>query len=94
MHKHGHYVRSMLLFGVEYPIQVQRFYCPDCKLTSSELPAFLVPYSSIPVVVRNIVVELHAAGQSIRSLAKRFEFARSTVQCYVRSGLIHSHYLV
>jgi len=89
MHSHGGYFRYVWAGkGPYFKIIIYRHYCPECGLTISHLPAFLLPYHVIAVpVINEIVRQYKSNGISIRSIAKLFDIARSTVQHCVRKHM-------
>ena len=44
LHRHGHYDRNVITMHCHFIISIQRFICPCCNKTYSNLPSFLIPY--------------------------------------------------
>ncbi len=84
LHRHGYYSRKIILIGVlEVEIRVQRYYCPICKKTYSQLPNFAVKNTAIAAVTIEEIISLHKDGVSIYKLVKLYSLARSTIKRYI-----------
>lgn len=44
LHRHGHYSRMVITLFQCFSIDIQRFKCPTCGKTFSNIPCFLIPY--------------------------------------------------
>jgi hypothetical protein len=56
MHKHGRFFRSVSSKRITVQIPIYRWYCLDCKITTSVLPDFLVPYARHVTHIREVVI--------------------------------------
>jgi Domain of unknown function (DUF6431) len=56
MHKHGRFFRSVSSKRITVQIPIYRWYCLDCKITTSVFPDFLVPYARHVTRIREVVI--------------------------------------
>ncbi|WP_372775682.1 DUF6431 domain-containing protein [Paenibacillus sp. 79R4] len=62
MHKHCRYWREVATKKEVARIPVYRWYCPDCKITFSLLPDFLVPWARHTTWVRESAITANTRG--------------------------------
>ena len=43
LHRHGHYCRNVITLYQHFLVKIQRFKCPHCNKTYSNLPCCLIP---------------------------------------------------
>lgn len=75
MHKHGRYFRWVVTKRQYIQIPIYRWFCPNCKITVSLLPDFLVPWARFTTWIREAVIVRKRKGfawshimQSVTSL--------------------------
>lgn len=85
MHKHGHYLRSVISKCELIRIPIYRWFCPRCKNTVSLLPDFLVPSARFTTWVREAAISRKFQGRSYRKISETvtatiMRVSRSTIK--------------
>lgn len=83
MHKHGYYERDIILGICVMRIPVRRYYCPNCRRTTSLLPSFAVRYTARSAESIASIVEEKEKGISIQKIANKLCVARTTIKRYL-----------
>jgi len=66
LHKHGRYFRWVTSKSEHIHIPIYRWLCPDCGITVSLLPDFLIPWARFTTWVRESVIVRKRQGKSLR----------------------------
>lgn len=95
MHKHGHYLRTVVTKQQLIVIPIYRWCCPKCHRTLSLLPDFLVPWARFWTPVREAACLQRIQGKSFKRIATdlvstQLEISRTTVKRWWRRHLLQS----
>lgn len=70
LHKHGRYYRWVTSKREMIEIPIYRWLCPNCGITFSLLPDFLVPWARFTTWVREAAIVRKRQGRSFRRIAE------------------------
>jgi len=81
--RHGHYLRKADREGEDGvyldPVPIPRFYCCDCEMTFSRLPACIAPRRWYLWATQQAVLVLLLSGYSLRKVARMCRPGRRTI---------------
>lgn len=94
LHKHGSYVRWVTSKCVRMQIPIYRWLCPNCRITYSLLPDFLVPWARFTTFVREAAIVRKRQGRSFRRIAESITspalgLSRCTIKRWWKRHLKH-----
>ncbi|MDP2858611.1 MAG: hypothetical protein Q8P50_11625 [Bacillota bacterium] len=83
-HRHGSYIRFVLVGEQPLQIAIPRLYCPACKVTAAVLPSFMARRSAYPSCLKQAAILAYLTGTAgYRWAAARFRVSWELLWAWV-----------